>query len=403
MTRPAAAPRPLAMDNAFALHTMRERIPKILGDVLASNPDYPAPIRSAVQQLRQSVLDGAPIPMLDDEPAPPADYAEWADAYRAQRERFEPLTWQRTEWFFAEMFLYRHLIQAVRWMETGRDPFAPQKQAELSGERLWTALDRILAFEGTDRERLSHLLLSALWGNQADLSHAVGQTADGKAADDVLLVDDREALVAFLLAAPSESGRPVHVVLDNAGLELAADLALADALLAVGYPVILHAKAYPVFVSDTTIPDVWRALDAMDRCEGRPRALAQRLRQAWTADRLRLAAPPLWTSSRFLWEMPPAFRRVMGRAHAVIFKGDANYRRLVGDALWDEGVSFAEVMRYFPAPLATLRSLKSDALVGLDAARRRALDAEGEAWRTSGRYGVIQAAGVPEQGTVRGQ
>ena len=175
--RPAGVPAPMDTRNAFARHTMAERIPAILRDVLASNPDYPAPIQSAVEQLRQSLLDGAPIPMLADEPAPPADYEAWAAAYRAQRARFEPLTWQRTEWFFAEMFLYRHLIQAVRWAETGRDPFAPQKQAELNGERLWTALDRILAFEGSDRERLANLLLSAVWGNQADLSHAVGQGA----------------------------------------------------------------------------------------------------------------------------------------------------------------------------------------------------------------------------------
>lgn len=388
--------------NAFARHTMAERIPAILRDVLASNPDYPAPIQSAVDQLGQSLLNDAPIPMLADEPAPPADYEAWAAAYRAQRARFEPLTWQHTEWFFAEMFLYRHLIQAVRWAETGRDPFAPQKQAELNGERLWTALDRILAFEGSDRERLANLLLSAVWGNQADLSHAVGQGAGAKTSDDDLLIDERDAAVAILLDAPPLPGRPVHLVLDNAGLELAADLALADALIAAGHRVVLHAKAYPVFVSDTTIPDIWRTLEALDRCEGRPRALAQRLRQAWAAERLRLTAPPLWTSSRFLWDMPPALRRVMGRARAVIFKGDANYRRVVGDALWEEGVSFAEAVRYFPAPLVALRSLKSDALVGLDPGRGRALDAQGAGWRTSGRYGVIQVAGGPTHDTPPG-
>lgn len=392
--RPAGAPAPIDTRNAFAHHTMAVRIPKILRDVLASNPDYPAPIQSAVEQLRQSLLDDAPIPMLADEPAPPADYEAWVDAYQAQRERFDPLTWQHTEWFFAEMFLYRHLIQAVRWAETRRDPFAPQKQAELDGVRLWTALDGILAFEASGRERLAHLLQSAAWGNQADLSHAVGQEAGSNTSDDDLLIDERDAAVATLLDAPPLPERPVHLVLDNAGLELAADLALADALIEAGHRVVLHAKAYPVFVSDTTIPDMWRALEAMDRCEGRPRALAQRLRKAWAAERLKFTAPPLWTSSRFLWDMPPAFRRAMGRARAVIFKGDANYRRLVGDALWDEGVAFADALRYFPAPLVALRSLKSDALVGLDSGRGRALDAQDEGWRTSGRYAVIQVAGV---------
>lgn|SRR5690554_1224819 len=394
-TRPAVAPAPLDTTNTFARRTMRERIPKILSDVLASYPDAPAPIRRAVDRLRQDVLDGAPIPMLVGDPAPPADYEEWAEGYRAQLERFRPLTWQHTGWFFAEMFVYRHLMQAVRWAETGRDPFGPQKQSELDGDRLWEALDRILAFEGDERGLLAHRLLSALWGNRADLSHSSGEIAGQRASDDDLLVDDRDALVEHLLAPPGDGARAMHIVLDNAGMELAADLALVDALLALGYLVIVHAKAYPVFVSDTTIPDVWRTLDAMGRAEGRARTLAQRLRQAWAEERLRLTAPLLWVSSRFVWEMTPTLRETLSRARAVIVKGDANYRRLVGDAIWGDDVTFAQVMRSFPAPVAALRSLKSDALVGVDSATQRALDAQSDDWRTSGRYGVMQVAGLP--------
>lgn len=394
MASPAGRPSPLTMDNGFAHHTMTERVPRILREVQEANPDYPASVQAAIGRLRQELLDGAPIPMLADEPAPAPDYEDWAAAYREQRARIRPLTWQHNAWFFAETFLYRHLIQAVRWRETGRDPFAPIKQAELASERLWTAFDQALAVEEADPDRVYHLLLASLWGNRADLSHVAGDLVGESASEDDLLVDDRVALVEYLAAAPPDAG-PVHLVIDNAGLELAIDLALADALIADGHRVVIHVKAYPVFVSDTIIPDVWQTLAALEQYGGRPRALAERLHRAWDEARLRLAAPPLWTSGRFLWEMPPAMRQVMSRARVTIFKGDVNYRRVVGDAVWDERASFAEAVRTFPGPIVALRSIKSDALAGVDPARLRALDGEDAGWRTTGRYGVIQFAGAP--------
>ena len=393
-TRPAAPP-PLDMSNPFAHRTMSERVPRILRAVLETNPDYAPSIQRAVERLRQNVLDGAPIPMPGADPLPSPDYDDWAGQVEAQRARVQPLTWQHTEWYFAEMFVYRLLSDAVRWTETGRDPFGPQKQAELDGDRLWAALDSILVADVSETERLAFLLLAALWGNRVDLSHKAGDLAGQSASDDDLLVDDRAALVDYLRSAPDEPDRPVHLVLDNAGLELASDLALVDGLIAAGNRVVLHAKPYPMFVSDATIPDVWRTLDALDRCADRERALAQRLRQAWAEDRLRLVAPQVWASGRFLWDMPPAFRDALSRARVVLVKGDRNYRQLTGDAIWDEFVSFADALSYFPTPLVALRTLKSDGLVGVDAQRIRALDTQADDWRVSGQYGVIQAAGFP--------
>ena len=51
-------------------------------------------------------------------------------------------------------------------------------------------------------------------------------------------------------------------------------------------------------------------------------------------------------------------------------KGDLNYRRLVGDRLWPPTTPFADVTAYFPGPVAALRTLKSDVIVGLDARTR---------------------------------
>jgi hypothetical protein len=76
----------------------------------------------------------------------------------------------------------------------------------------------------------------------------------------------------------------------------------------------------------------------------------------------------------------------------VIFKGDANYRRVVGDALWSPETPLSIVTSGFPAPLLALRTLKSDPIVGLPPGTAQQLEALDPAWRVNARRGVIQAS-----------
>ncbi len=123
MTQIRNRPAPFSTDgsNPFAHRTMKVRVPKIVEEVQRLNPDYPAPIQRALETLRMSLESDAPIPMLN---LPAPDYDEWASVYRPGE------TWLHTEWFYAEITLYRHIIQAVRWWETGRDPFTSKKLEE---------------------------------------------------------------------------------------------------------------------------------------------------------------------------------------------------------------------------------------------------------------------------------
>ncbi len=387
-------PAPLRMDNnAFAYRTMTERMPQIICTVQANNPDYPATVQQALDALHDALVHDGPLPMLATQPVPPPDYAAWHTVYQAQRGERDELTWLGVEWFFAETFFFRHIIQAVRWYETGRDPFAPQKQAEFAEARFWEQVHAALAVEGDFAERLAVLFAFVLWGNRADLSHPAGSLVADEAADDDLLVDDRATLVRHVIAADPQTPHTIHVIADNAGMELTMDLVLIDHLLSDNrYRVVLHTKLHPTYVSDATTHDVWDTLDVLDAHGGAPAALAQRLRGAWQAARWRIVPHPFWTSSSFLPALPPLLHEVFSGAHLVLLKGDANSRRAVSDVLWPPEISFVQVMDYFPAPLAALRSLKSDALVGVTVARRNALDAQSDVWRTTGRYGVIQFA-----------
>src|SRR5690349_19964542 len=63
-----------AESNRFAHYSMKVRVPKILDDVYAENPDYPAAIRDADARFRDDIQGDARVPALTF-PAP--DASEW--------------------------------------------------------------------------------------------------------------------------------------------------------------------------------------------------------------------------------------------------------------------------------------------------------------------------------------
>ena len=375
-------PPPLRTDesNAFAHYSMAVRVPKILDDVRDQNPDYPAAVLDAVVRLRDDIRADAHLPGLAF-PAP--DAQEWQPEPGAQ-------TWLHTEWFFAENYVYRSLMAAVRYWERGRDPFAPVKRHELASEALWQSLEGVLAHAAQGDEQVHALLDLSLWGNRVDLSYAVG-TAFGRAGESHdLLCDDRDRAVADLWKARGD----VHLVADNTGSELSMDLALADVLMSgARAKVSLHVKAHPVFVSDATVADVWSLVGAMHARGGACDALASRLDRAFDAGQLRVLPDFYWNGPRFLWDRPARIAAELDRATMVVFKGDANYRRVIGDALWPADATLRAATAYFPAPLLLLRTMKSDAVVGLPAGLVERLDAVDREWRINARRGLIQRGG----------
>jgi len=90
-------------------------------------------------------------------------------------------------------------------------------------------------------------------------------------------------------------------------------------------------------------------------------------------------------------EMPDDLRKEFEAVSLTIFKGDLNYRRLVGDRKWHATMPFAERTAHFTGAVATLRTLKSDVVVGLEQGTLEPLERSGAAWRTSGTHALIQA------------
>jgi hypothetical protein len=187
--------------------------------------------------------------------------------------------------------------------------------------------------------------------------------ADEEAA--LLLCDDTAAAVALLEGgaggADGASGGEVVVILDNCGLELLSDLVLAHALLAGAVRaavVTLMCKTAPVFVSDALEADAAAHVDAIAGAGAAGAALAAALRGHLAAGRLRLESHSFFTSP-FAWrDAPRGLLERLAPCACVVVKGDANYRRLIGDAHWPYSTPFGAAVGFFaPCPLLALRTV----------------------------------------------
>jgi hypothetical protein len=208
-----------------------------------------------------------------------------------------------------------------------------------------------------------------------------------------LLVDDTGRVWTHLQSRRNDC---IALICDNAGTELIFDLALGDFLLrtSIAKEITLHLKPQPTFVSDAMAKDVLESVDALGQSTTPIlRQLASRLTNAIHQGRLILSEHPFWVTGFFFHELPNDLRSTLTQSSLVINKGDANYRRLIGDCHWDSTASFASATEYFPAPIVAVRTLKSEPIVGLRQDMAEQLRAQDPAWSVNGRFGVIQFRG----------
>jgi fructose-1,6-bisphosphatase I len=344
-------------------------------------------------------------------------------------------TWLDAPWLVSEFYFYRRVLEAIGYFGdgpgAGKDPFQRDKDAGLAAcaEATKALAPKLNAFangDGDDDAALATMrlfVLVSLWGNRMDLSiwPAAGATASGasgeaasstraaqafeealRAGEECLLWDDSAAAACAIL----EPGRDkIGMVVDNAGFELVCDLALADAIViardrqnerndrnAPRAVVTLHVKAHPVFVSDAMSKDVRDTIDAMRASPDAATAATGKRWRGHVESGAWVIAPRFeWAQPQPFWELPRLARGALAEEHLVVIKGDANYRRLLGDRLWALDTPFGEVASYFPAPLLALRTLKAELGCGIpEAQARRAQATNPGTWQTDGKFGVVQ-------------
>lgn len=386
--------------GSWAHDTITRRWPDIGRKILADNR-FPRAVTDSLDALIREI-PRAPIRAIEDPGATDID------AWREYVSRNAKPNWLEPPWFFGEHYFYRRVMAIIGHFQQGAgagiDPFAREKRRGLEAcreatrdlaTRLAGRTDR-----GGDGGTLLRMIYMDLWGNQADLSlwPADGEHKpdhhDLESAREYLLVDDAQDAAEGLLRRSPEETR-VDILVDNAGFELVGDLALADYLLScVGINrVRLHVKPHPTYVSDATKQDVLDTIAYLEESEASEvRDVGHRMYSQLGDRRLQVAASFFWTSPLPGWEMPVGLRRDLSESSLVISKGDAHYRRLLGDLDWPFTTPFADILAYFPAPILALRTLKAELACGMVPGQAEEVARKDPAWMTDGRWGVAQLA-----------
>ncbi|NEQ41471.1 MAG: protein-glutamate O-methyltransferase family protein [Okeania sp. SIO3I5] len=397
-------------ENTFAHYTIVCRLPGVIERVIKDN-NFPPTIVQQLESLVTDIFEGSVRPLAEIE-AP--DLIAWESYLKP----FEGKSWFDLPFYFAEAYFFRRLLEATNYFVPGIlqgiDPFGYQKRSSL--EKSMDAIRVIsdnASVAGQYRPRVSQqdpftallqqsyqtsittLLQTVLWGNQIDLSLWSARGGDRTNRNlhqqqTQILVDDTYDLLNYL---SNIHGQRIDLIIDNASFELVCDFFLIDFLLSTqtANTVYLHLKAHPSFVSDAINQDVFYTLEklANDTSEN-VRMLATRLQEYIASSRLICRENFFWNAPLAFWEMPESLRKELAKASLVFIKGDANYRRLLGDRHWLFTTLLSDIANYFPTPFVALRTLKSEVATNLEPDQIEILNEQDPLWLTNSQWGVIQ-------------
>jgi len=161
----------------------------------------------------------------------------------------------------------------------------------------------------------------------------------------------------------------------------------------------MRVKDQPWFVSDTTPQDITWTLNQLSRGEENTEPLAV-LAKRWKS----YIQSGVWVFQEdSFWTFPhpfnmmadtdPVLYKELGEADLIIFKGDLNYRKLVGDLNWETSTSLKTALQGFlPSAIMSLRTAKADVMVGLEPGQAEMVTKLDPNWMVTGQWGVIQFA-----------
>ncbi|KAH8860717.1 Protein-glutamate O-methyltransferase [Schistosoma japonicum] len=467
-------------NSEFALNTISERWPTILSQLIDSIYRNRETYCTAAQQdisdnlkeltrhichLRYDIMTNKPVTFLSFPLLGSAEMELWEhllSVFGVKLKRSDDikpeglhLCWYDLPWLFAECYLYRRIVDVVAQSGLNEfDPFYLKKQHSFknAGSFISSILFCLSKLPDLSAEQAFNFFLNAaLWANEFDLSlHPDGnfqltgfdQVSDFmKRVEKQIVVNDGNAIHRFCkkfldLMSLKDSDRKlrVAVILDNSGPELVADLCFAEYFVAshIAENVSFHGKSIPWFVSDVTGKDFNWLLNINNSELVFNNDSYVHLLTKWSEVwRKRIQDGSFHFRTSYFWTTPCTYDEIETVDSAlyqdlsknydlIIFKGDLNYRKLLGDRQWkpdnpeDKINAFRRVQIGRPSsctcsekfgdlkpgepitncscgPLVVaLRVAKSDVAVGVDHDLLTELQKKTKQWWTIGKYGFIQ-------------
>ena len=386
-------------DPGWTEYSIAVRLPGIIQRVISENA-FPKEIVDRLESLRVE------IPFQPLRELLPDGYGDWA-VWNEILTHYTGQSWFETPWLVCEFYLYRRILESIGYFNEGpfraHDPYVFQKSEGFSAAL--KPIDDLLKWIGQKRESksegksiLGDLFHHNLEGNRVDLS--LWPVAEGKNqqdqlpenARDFILADDSAEALDWIF---SRKIKRIDLLMDNAGFEMLSDLCMMTFLLEQGVvdQVVLHVKPYPIFVSDVIEADFHHCIRLLKGQKKLYPALAsfgEQLERFWIESKIEIMSEGFWGLPLAFWEMDTEVEQKLSKADLIISKGDANYRRLIGDLHWSPFIPFGVVVSYLPAPLLAIRVVKSEPDVGFSENKYNHMTQSDPAGMKNGKWGTFQ-------------
>ncbi|KAK4048501.1 Hairy/enhancer-of-split with YRPW motif protein 2 [Microbotryomycetes sp. JL201] len=438
-------------EYSFAHATMGHRLPTILGkaidDVVKTlNDEYDedriVDLCGCIERMEDLMDDlqgnSKLRPIIDDgEGDIPLWNKEIAKYFRGK-------DFMNAPWLFAEAYKYRRLHECFTLSKHWKnyDVFFRQKCETFSrsGDAVFELSTRfaepffndakLSSEEQLNAKKLMFLELTqvALWGNATDLSLLIDMSEDDikklqSTGGDHLATTERNILgndlpkVWEYISSPgfggsNAKGGRIDIVMDNAGFELFCDMIYADFFIMSGIAseVRFHGKRFAWFVSDVTAPDFSWIINQMIHGHLFPTASEDNIAslrqlglrwQSYVKEKKWIYEQhPFWITGWTYWDLKnecPDLWLHLCDSDLVIFKGDLNHRKLTYDCHAPPSTPFDVAIGPLGSepgapPVLTLRTIKSDVVVGIPGDMAEKLDKEEPGWKISAKYAVISLA-----------
>lgn len=420
---PINVPLSARFKKSFGYYTIKERLPVILTqiqdylskekDVLADgNEQTKNDIKSVQSNLSKLKYELQTDKVMEKFTGDGTDRLQWNEFLSSLND--DNNSYFKTTWLYAECYMYRKLKSFFEDTETLKDfdYFRHQKTNALiiSFAAMSLVVQHVNEFQSKAskspsdlEESFTRILKLDLWGNRCDLSISAGKEIKQN-GNPFLQID---TLNPFILVDRSKdiwnciinggSNQTIDFILDNAGYELFTDLVLAGFLLdnQLASKIRFHIKAIPWFISDVNAFDFhWTIKTMAEHEDVNLSSFGKKL------DAYKNAGKIVLIENEYFWTGPCEFYRMkevdcklyddLSTADLLIFKGDLNYRKLLGDFNWSFDSTFETVLRGFrPTNLCALRTVKADIVCEVDLNVSNELSKNDPMWMETGQYGCI--------------